>query len=135
MINFSLNSLRLNAAAIAARSNETDFEVRSVHPNYEYTTDHHRTDTVIGYSIELAGVRGYSVDLKIPLNSANTKLTERISEALAKDLSVRIQPIGLSLKAYASINQATGKLNAGVSAKADSFEIAKIENPSDVIEM
>lgn len=110
-----LNNVKINISNVSDSMDDT-LAVNSIAPKREFGK---LTREPIGYNFFCSARKGDTLKVTLPVALADrvTKLSD-----LVEDEPVRVRFSGLKLKLYAMQNS-EGKSFAGVSAKADDFEI------------
>ncbi|MCD7737501.1 MAG: hypothetical protein LUH58_00440 [Lachnospiraceae bacterium] len=123
-----LKNLKLTLASVV--DNPSDGTLDVVETSVQYAWENgKRTDTVLGYKLEVIVRRGDTLTVKVPAD-----LSEKVSEVegmLRADEEVEVVFKGLKLKAYAMASK--DGVRSGVSATAEDFEIVnEIDEFSDI---
>lgn len=122
-----LANVKLNISNVSDNMDDA-LLVNSIAPKREFGKP---TREIIGYNFYCSARRGDTLKVTLPVSLADkvTKLTD-----LVEDEPTRVRFSGLKLKLYAMQNT-EGKSFAGVSAKADDFEIVDELDDLDSIKL
>ena len=119
-----LKNLRLTLANVNRTTNAKDMEAIEVTVNRVRNEDGTMGRDVDSYSIECAA---YHDTIKIKVGKELAAKVTELQDALSNDVTVMVTFEGLKLKAYAMLGE-NGKLNSGVSGKADDFSFVVLDD-------
>lgn len=125
-----LRNVHLALGNIARTTNSKSLEAIGIKTLRKRNPDGTWSDDLIGYAIDCAVRKGDTQTVKFPLSVAD-KIAE-LQNYLNDNVLVNITFIGLKLSLY-EMKSSNGEMLAGVSAKADDFEMEVIHPDIDDI--